>query len=56
MLRSHVGIDFRLTSKLDFRYSFSETIGKNDISTHLFPPATRRLADFQNLFGFVVRF
>ncbi len=56
VLRSHVGIDFRLTSKLDFRYSFSETIGKNDISTHLSPPAPRRLANFQNLFGFVVRF
>jgi hypothetical protein len=56
VLRSHVGIDVRLSSRLDFRYSFSETIGKNDISKHLSPPAPRRLANFQNLFGFVVRF
>jgi hypothetical protein len=56
VLRSHVGIDFRLVRKLDFRYSFSETIGRNDISNHLLPPAPRRLANFQNLFGFVFRY
>lgn len=56
VLRSHVGIDIRLSRRLDFRYSFSETLSKNDISKHLSPPATRRLANFQNLFGFVVRF
>jgi Outer membrane protein beta-barrel domain len=56
VFRSHVGIDLRLTPKLDFRYSFSEMIGNNDISRHLSPPAPRRLANFQNLFGFVVRF
>jgi Outer membrane protein beta-barrel domain len=56
IVRSHVGIDLRLARKLDFRYSFSEMIGKNDISKHLLPPAPRRLANFQNLFGFVYRF
>lgn len=56
VFRSHVGIDLRLSNKLDFRYSFSETLGKNDISKHLSPPAPRRLANFQNLFGFVYRF
>ncbi len=56
LLRSHVGIDFRLSRRLDFRYSFSESLSKNDISKHLSPPAPRRLANFQNLFGFVVRF
>jgi hypothetical protein len=56
VFRSHVGIDLRLTQKLDFRYSFSEMIGTNDISRHLSPRAPRRLANFQNLFGFVFRF
>ncbi len=56
VLRSHVGIDLTLARKLDFRYSFSETIGGNEISRHLSPPGSRRLANFQNLFGFVVRF
>ncbi len=56
VFRSHVGIDFRLALKLDFRYSFSEMIGHNEISKHLSPPAPRGLANFQNLFGFVVRF
>jgi len=56
VFRSHVGIDIRLASRLDFRYSFSESLSKNDISQHLSPPAPRRLANFQNLFGFVFRF
>jgi hypothetical protein len=56
VFRSHVGIDLRMARRVDFRYSFSEFIGKNDISKHLFPPAPRRLANFQNLFGFVFRF
>lgn len=55
-LRSHVGIDVRLSRRLDFRYSFSETIGGNPISPLLTPPARRGLANFQNLFGFVARF
>ena len=56
LFRSHVGIDLRLSHKLDFRYSFSESLSKNAISKHLSPPAPRRLANFQNLFGFLVRF
>ena len=56
VFRSHVGIDLRLSSPLDFRYSFSESLSQNDISQQLSPPAPRRLANFQNLFGFVLRF
>ena len=56
VLRSHVGIDLRLQRRLDLRYSFSDTIGANDISKHLSPPAPRILENFQNLFGFVFRF
>jgi hypothetical protein len=56
VFRSHVGIDVRLARKLDFRYSFSEMIGHNEVSKHLSPPGPRKLANFQNLFGFVVRF
>ena len=55
-LRSHVGIDIRLSRRIAFRYSFSETIGRNPISVALTPPAPRRLANFQNLFGLVSRF
>ena len=53
--RAHVGIDLRLTGRLDFRYSFSDTIDSNEISKRLFPPGPRGLENFQNLFGFVVR-
>ena len=56
VFRSHVGIDLRIRSKLWFRYSFSEMIGRNPISDQLSPPGTRRLANFQNLFGFLTRF
>src|SRR5918995_376886 len=55
-LRSHVGIDFALSNRTAFRYSFSETIGGNPISPHLSPPGQRGLANFQNLFGMVTRF
>lgn len=55
-LRSHVGIDVRLSRHVSFRYSFSETISSNPISPSLTPPAPRGLANFQNLFGFVGRF
>jgi hypothetical protein len=56
VLRTHVGLDLKLAGKLAFRYSFSETIGHNEISRNLSPPASRGLANFQNLFGFVIRF
>jgi hypothetical protein len=55
-LRSHVGIDVRLSRRLTFRYSFSETISGNPISPSLTPPAQRGLMNFQNLFGLVGRF
>ena len=55
-LRSHVGIDIRLSRHLNFRYSFSETISGNPISRSLTPPAPHRLANFQNLFGLLGRF
>ena len=55
-LRSHVGIDFRLSRHISFRYSFSETISSNPISPSLTPPGRRRLMNFQNLFGLVSRF
>jgi len=53
--RAHVGIDLRLTRRLDFRYSFSDMIGSNEISKQLSPPGPRGLENFQNLFGFVIR-
>jgi Outer membrane protein beta-barrel domain len=55
-LRSHVGIDFRLSRLVAFRYSFSETISGNPIAPSLMPPGRRSLMNFQNLFGFVSRF
>lgn len=55
-LRSHVGIDFKLTSVVAVRYSFSETISANPISPYLTPPGGRGLMNFQNLFGLVARF
>jgi outer membrane protein W len=55
-LRSHVGIDFRLSRHIAFRYSFSETISGNPISPSLTPQGERGLMNFQNLFGFVSRF
>jgi hypothetical protein len=54
-VRSHVGIDVRLSPRVGFRYSFSETISGNPISPSLTPPARRGLANFQNLFGLVGR-
>ncbi len=52
-LRSHVGIDIKLSRHVVFRYSFSETISGNPISPSLTPPGERGLMNFQNLFGFV---
>lgn len=56
VLRTHVGIDLKLIHHLDFRYSFSETVGHNAISKNLAPPGSHGLMNFQNLFGFVFRF
>jgi len=55
-LRSHVGIDVRLSKRFRFRYSFSETISGNPISPSLTPPGERGLANFQNLFGLLSQF
>jgi hypothetical protein len=55
-LRSHVGIDVKLSRHLAFRYSFSETISGNPIGPSLTPPGQRGLMNFQNLFGVVSRF
>jgi hypothetical protein len=55
-LRVAVGIDLTIRDAWSFRYSFSETISGNPISTRLTPPGERNLANFQNLFGIVRRF
>lgn len=55
-LRSHVGLDLRLSRTVSFRYSFSETISSNPISPSLTPPGTRGLMNFDNLFGVLIRF
>jgi hypothetical protein len=55
-LRSHVGIDMRVSPRVSFRYSFSETISANPISPSLTPPGERGLMNFQNLFGLVAKF
>jgi outer membrane protein with beta-barrel domain len=54
--RVAVGMDVTLTGPLAFRYSFSETLQHNDINDSLSPPGKGRLANFQNLFGALVRF
>lgn len=52
-LRVAVGIDVALGGGWAVRYSFSETIGENPVSRTLSPPGERRLANFQNLVGFM---
>jgi len=55
-LRVAVGIDLAISQGWSFRYTFSESIRGNPISTRLAPPGDRNLANFQNLFGFVKSF
>ena len=55
-LRVAVGLDFRLHRGLFFRYSFSDTISANPISSQLSPPGQRDQENFQNLFGLFERF
>jgi hypothetical protein len=50
------GIDLKIKTGWGFRYSFAETLSVNPISQALTPPASRRLANFRNLFGFVKYF
>ncbi len=52
--RSSVGIDVALGHGVQFRFSFAETIQGNEFSRYLSPPGQRPLAQFQNLFGFVI--
>ena len=52
-VRIAVGIDLFVKGNWAFRYSFSETISSNAIGDRLTPRGTHRLANFQNLFGFV---
>lgn len=55
-LRVAVGIDLAMGTTWSFRYSFSEAISGNPISTQLMPPGERGLANFQNLFGVIRHF
>ena len=54
--RFTVGIDLYAIKGWAFRYSFSETIRSNAITSELVPPGQRGLANFQNFFGFLKRF
>jgi Outer membrane protein beta-barrel domain len=54
-LRVAVGIDLSMAGGWSFRYSFSETITGNPVSVRLTPPGERNLANFQNLFGLMLR-
>lgn len=53
VLRVAVGIDLAIRNGWAIRYTFSEAIRSNPISTQLLPPGQRSLANFQNLFGVV---
>ena len=55
-LRVAVGIDVLLKGSWAVRFTFSETIRHNAISTQLRPPGERNLANFQNLIGIVKYF
>ena len=51
-----VGIDVRLGKGWAFRYTFSETLMANPINDHLSPAPQHTFKNFQNLFGFAMRF
>ena len=55
-LRVPVGIDVKMHAGWYFRYSFTENISHNPISTQLSPPATHTFKNFQNLFGVIHQF
>jgi opacity protein-like surface antigen len=55
-LRVSVGMDVALGRGWWFRYSFAETLSHNPLSDHLSPPGSRTLKNFQNMFGFLVKF
>lgn len=54
--RVAVGMDVALGGPWRFRYSFSESLSGNPISSQLSPPAPRGLANFQNLWGVLREF
>ena len=56
VLRVAVGIDVRTGPRWSVRYSFSESLSRNPISHALTPPASRSLANFQNLVGVIRTF
>jgi hypothetical protein len=51
-----VGMDVRLGKGWAFRYSFSETLGKNALSNQLSPPGQHSLKNFESLFGLLRQF
>jgi hypothetical protein len=55
-LRVAVGVDIAIGRGFSIRYSFSETIRENPVSSRLSPAGERNLANFQNLFGIVKSF
>ena len=55
-LRVAVGIDVRIRQGLSLRYTFSETIRGNPVSSRLSPRGEGNLANFQNLVGIVKYF
>jgi len=55
-LRVAVGIDVAIRDGWALRYSFCETMRQNPISAQLSPPGQRKLANFQNMFGFIKNF
>ncbi|MGH9406990.1 MAG: hypothetical protein ACRD3D_14305 [Terriglobia bacterium] len=50
-LRTSVGLDVRLRRGWYFRYSFGETISRNQFGDQLSPPEHRIPKNFQSLFG-----
>ena len=54
--RAAVGLDLMSRSGWGFRYTFGETMTANPFAEALHPPASKRLMNFQNLFGFVKHF
>lgn len=55
-LRVAAGIDLLIRNGWGIRYFFLETSQTNPVSQRLTPPGRRRMANFQNLFGFVKYF
>ena len=54
--RAAVGVDLISRSGWGLRYTFGETMTANPFAEALNPPSSKRLMNFQNLFGFVKHF